>query len=410
MSNAAVEFTFSCPHCGQHISAATADAEIQAQCPVCSQAFIVPLPPPPRRPFTGGARHQTANAASPTLAKRLYRVLAIVLLAAATIGAGFLLLKKKHAESGASQVTIPMERQLACTWEGLDGLHDTLTFAEDHGFRATYYAPSSRSGGKPLRLDCSGMWWSTGEDSFSFREGGEVSNGKIEGGALVLSRTGGTSLHFRKSLAQTNENSTEQEVPGDKARKLLFEAVENGDLSATFVLTLLQGNTIPSEEQVRNLCAQRRKRQAEEKAAIKSNSPEPIPAATTTAHKADPSVAGTPAVSAEKRVIKVTAKDLETSGKKFDNQTVVMDGTFIEINYYWVQHLNDIKFIGRGFIGFRIQDSTGEEFDFAFADKEKWERQLSQMKKGEKRQFIGKVKNVNLLGDTCCLFIEDVQR
>ncbi len=63
MSNAAVEFTFSCPHCGQHISAATADAEIQAQCPVCSQAFIVPLPPPRARPvaFIAATARQTLS-------------------------------------------------------------------------------------------------------------------------------------------------------------------------------------------------------------------------------------------------------------------------------------------------------------------------------------------------------------
>lgn len=80
MSNAAVEFTFSCPHCGQHISAAAADAGIQAQCSVCSQAFTVPSPPPPRRPFAGGPRHQTANASPPKLTKRLLSVSAIVLL------------------------------------------------------------------------------------------------------------------------------------------------------------------------------------------------------------------------------------------------------------------------------------------------------------------------------------------
>ena len=80
MNNAAAEFTFACPHCSQPISAVAADAGLQTQCPVCSQAFIVPSPPPPRRPFAGGPRHQTANASPPKITKRLLSVSAVVLL------------------------------------------------------------------------------------------------------------------------------------------------------------------------------------------------------------------------------------------------------------------------------------------------------------------------------------------
>jgi len=85
------------------------------------------------------------------------------------------------------------------TWQGTDGLHDVLTFSENSRFQGTFYMPSSMPGRPPIPLTTSGMWQSTGEDTISFQEGGEVTSGKFEGDTLVLSSTGGTSLQFRRS-------------------------------------------------------------------------------------------------------------------------------------------------------------------------------------------------------------------
>ena len=49
-------FTFECPHCGQHISATSADSGITASCPNCTTDFTVPADPDSTPPTIDDAR------------------------------------------------------------------------------------------------------------------------------------------------------------------------------------------------------------------------------------------------------------------------------------------------------------------------------------------------------------------
>ena len=98
MSNAAAEFTFSCPHCGQHISTAAADAGIQAQCPVCSQAFIVPSPFPQARPAAFSAATACKNLSPGKRRFLIYGAIGVVFV----VGIGIFLLSRQRSTPPAA--------------------------------------------------------------------------------------------------------------------------------------------------------------------------------------------------------------------------------------------------------------------------------------------------------------------
>jgi hypothetical protein len=92
-----------------------------------------------------------------------------------------------------------LEDRLIGTWNGIDGYRDVLTFEKGSAFTVVYNLPKSMSGGNPNGVQWTGMWATTGDDTFSFREGGEVSSGRLDGDTIILSHTGGTSFRFRRA-------------------------------------------------------------------------------------------------------------------------------------------------------------------------------------------------------------------
>ncbi len=98
----------------------------------------------------------------------------------------------------------PLEEKLAGKWQGTDALGAKLEFSKGGGFTITVFAPSSLSGGAGVPLSSSGMWVKTGRNTFSVREGGEESDGEIDGSGLILTKHGGLSSHFQKIGSANN--------------------------------------------------------------------------------------------------------------------------------------------------------------------------------------------------------------
>ncbi len=77
-------FKFSCPHCGQHISATPEDCGTEGACPTCGNTFTVPEPDPGVPPPVPAPRR--APAPAPRQAGRPRRILVLLLSALLVAG------------------------------------------------------------------------------------------------------------------------------------------------------------------------------------------------------------------------------------------------------------------------------------------------------------------------------------
>lgn len=119
------------------------------------------------------------------------------------------------------------------------------------------------------------------------------------------------------------------------------------------------------------------------------------------AHKDSP--AGIPSSKKGHSTSEVTAKEIETFGEKLTGQRCELVCKFRDVSDTWVKLLlNDDSYVG-----IFVTDSKGVYFQYAFADKEKYARQLIQMKKNEPLRLIGKVEAV---GSKYVLMVEEIRQ
>jgi hypothetical protein len=110
-----------------------------------------------------------------------------------------------------------------------------------------------------------------------------------------------------------------------------------------------------------------------------------------------------PAIAGESKDAVVTAKEIETFGNEMQGQRREMACKFSQVSDTWVQLLlRDNRFVG-----VMVEDSNGDLFQYAFASKEKYGRELIKMKRGDSLRLVGKVQKV---GSTYVFMIEEIRK
>lgn len=84
----------------------------------------------------------------------------------------------------------------------------------------------------------------------------------------------------------------------------------------------------------------------------------------------------------------VTAKQMEVFGPEMVGQNVCMTGEFKEISQTWP----DMYDLSEAMIGFFMDDSEGDLFQFAVADKATFAKTLFQFRKGDTIRACGKIE------------------
>jgi len=93
----------------------------------------------------------------------------------------------------------------------------------------------------------------------------------------------------------------------------------------------------------------------------------------------------------EKTGIKTaTVKEIETFGNDMLGQHVQMMCEFREVSNTWVRLL----LRDESYIGFDVRDVNGDLFQFAFASKATYGRDLLKLKRGDRIRLIGEIKRV----------------
>jgi hypothetical protein len=105
----------------------------------------------------------------------------------------------------------------------------------------------------------------------------------------------------------------------------------------------------------------------------------------------------------EKKIEEVSAKEIEVNGKELEGQRRAMTCSFVEVKNVWV----DLLLKDSDYVGVFVRDSKGELFQYGFADKAKFGKQLLNMKRGDKMRLIGKIKQVDVKFG---FMIEDIQK
>jgi len=85
----------------------------------------------------------------------------------------------------------------------------------------------------------------------------------------------------------------------------------------------------------------------------------------------------------------VTAKEIETFGKELVDKRREMVCKFINVSDTWVRQLmKDDRLVG-----FTVKDRKGDFFQYVFADKEKYGRDLVKMERGTSLRLIGTIED-----------------
>jgi hypothetical protein len=87
----------------------------------------------------------------------------------------------------------------------------------------------------------------------------------------------------------------------------------------------------------------------------------------------------------------VTAKEIEIFGNDLQGKSIEMIAKFDEVSDTFVR----LMLKDNNFVGFRVIDSKGNLFQFAFANKEKYGRTLLQMKNGDDMRLTGRVREID---------------
>jgi hypothetical protein len=99
----------------------------------------------------------------------------------------------------------------------------------------------------------------------------------------------------------------------------------------------------------------------------------------------------------------VTAKEIEIFGKDLLGKRCHMNCKFEEVSDTWVKLL----LRDESFVGIYVRDSKDTLFQYAFANKKKYGRDLLKMTKGDRLCLIGTVESVE---STYVFMVEEIEK